>query len=102
MRLAINRCAILALLLCTAWLATGCERKELVTHGIFEDVTLYRPAGEPKQFVLFLSGDDGWSTHTADIARVLVDRGAMVAGIDTPRLFEKLDATGGKCTFPDG
>ncbi|MET0280835.1 MAG: AcvB/VirJ family lysyl-phosphatidylglycerol hydrolase, partial [Steroidobacteraceae bacterium] len=44
----------------------------------------------------------GWSTHTADIARVLVDRGAMVAGIDTPRLFEKLDATGGKCTFPDG
>lgn len=93
---------VLAAVLGTALLLAGCGRQEKISHGLFEDVTLYRPDGPPKQFVLFLSGDDGWSEHTTQVARELVKHGAMVAGIDTPRLFEKLDSNGSRCVFPDG
>ena len=98
MRLSVALAAVLGMALFT----TGCSRQEKISHGLFEDVTLYRPEGEPKQFVLFLSGDDGWSAHTTQVARELVKRGAMVAGIDTPRMFEKLDGNNSRCVFPDG
>lgn len=88
--------------LCMAWLLVGCGAPEKISHGLFEDVHLYRPHGKPRQFVLFLSGDDGWSRHTERLARALVDDGAMVAGIDTPRLFTRLEEGDGSCTFPDG
>jgi type IV secretory pathway VirJ component len=92
----------LVVLCCAAWLPAPGPAQERLSHGLFEQVSLYRPKGEPRQFVLFLSGDDGWNRHAAGIARVLVERGAMVAGIDTPRLFAKLEADGGDCAFPDG
>jgi type IV secretory pathway VirJ component len=99
----VRRLLALAAALGAAWLpAAPCHAQERISHGLFKDVTLYRPAGKPRQFVLFLSGDDGWNRHAADIARVLVGRGAMVAGIDTPDLFEALEADGGSCVFPDG
>ena len=31
--------------------------QERLTHGRFKDITLYRPEGEVKHVVLFLSGD---------------------------------------------
>jgi type IV secretory pathway VirJ component len=76
--------------------------EEKLSHGRFKDVSIYRPQGEVKQFVLFLSGDDGWGGNVADIARRLTERGAMVAGIDTPQLYAALDTDGGSCVFPDG
>lgn len=98
-----NSAARLALLLGAACaLLAGCGRPERISHGLFDDVALYRPEGEPQQFVLFFSGDDGWSRNSARIARELVAQGAMVAGIDTRRLFARLEASGGTCTFPDG
>ena len=36
------------------------------------------------------------------MARLLTAQGAMVAGIDTPQLFEQLIEDGGDCVFPDG
>jgi len=84
------------------WLAPPLAAQEQLSHGRFKDVTIYRPAGEVKQVVLFLSGDDGWEGDVADLARKFADRGAMVAGIDTPRLYAALEADGGKCVFPDG
>ena len=32
---------------------------ETLSHGNFKNVALYRPQGEAKSFVLFLSGDAG-------------------------------------------
>ena len=49
---------------------------ERISHGRFKDVTLYRPKGKPKQFVLFLSGDNGWNAVVPDMAQMLADRGA--------------------------
>jgi type IV secretory pathway VirJ component len=76
--------------------------QEHLSHGRFEDVTLYRPAGAAKQFVLFLSGDNGWEGAVDVMARKLTSQGAMVAGIDVPRLYESLHADGDACVFPDG
>jgi type IV secretory pathway VirJ component len=88
--------------LAAALMCTPLAAQEKLSHGRFKDVAIYRPAGEVKQFVLFLSGDGGWIPEVSDIARKLVDRGAMVAGIDTPKLFAALEADGAGCVYPDG
>jgi type IV secretory pathway VirJ component len=36
------------------------------------------------------------------MARKLVDRGSMVAGIDTTQLYEAIEADGASCVYPDG
>src|ERR1700676_1448409 len=63
----------------TAAAASGATR---LTHGRFRDFPVYRPAGTPTGFVLFLSGDDGWSATADTKARQLVQQGAMVGGMD--------------------
>jgi type IV secretory pathway VirJ component len=78
------------------------DAQELISHGRFQDVTLYHPAGIAKGFVLFLSGDAGWDEEVEAMARALTAEGVMVAGIDTPKLFEALRADGGDCEMPDG
>jgi type IV secretory pathway VirJ component len=88
---------LVAVLLCAPLAA-----QERLAHGRFKDVAIYRPVGEVRQFVLFLSGDSGWSPEVSDIARKLVERGAMVAGIDTPKLFAALEKDGASCVLPDG
>lgn len=90
------------LLLVASLIASPLLAQEHISHGRFEDVTLYLPKGEPKQFVLFLSGDNGWEGAVDVMARKLVEQGAMVAGIDVTQLFESLEKDGAGCVFPDG
>jgi type IV secretory pathway VirJ component len=85
-----------------ALLGTPLAAQEKISHGRFKDVPIYRPAGEVRQVVLFLSGDSGWMPEVSDIARELVARGALVAGIDTPKLFAALEADRAACVYPDG
>jgi len=80
----------------------GRIRPQTVSHGMFKAVRVYRPSGNVKQFVLFLSGDGGWSHDTDDMAQVMVAAGAMVAGIDDRVLVRTLEHDGGSCVFPDG
>jgi type IV secretory pathway VirJ component len=63
---------------------------EVIAHGRFEQVRVYRPMGAPRQFVLFLSGDKGWNASAARQAGLLAKHGAMVAGVDLPRFRAKL------------
>jgi len=93
---------LLAMLLLAASLPAQTQAQEHLSHGRFKDVTLYRPQGEVKHVVLFLSGDNGWESPVTEMARKLVDRGAMVAGIETPQLYELLEADGDACVYPDG
>ncbi len=86
----------LAALLVLALLGTGLlvpgvgHAEERLSHGRFVGVRLYRPTGEPRQFVLYLAGAEGWNLAATKRAQLLADRGALVAGVDTPRLEAKL------------
>jgi type IV secretory pathway VirJ component len=98
--------AALALIAGTVWRfrqPTGGARiaDQTLSHGRFENVTVFAPHGTPRGFVLLLS-DAGWTQGMADLARQLAQRGAMVAGIDFARLRAKLEADGADCVFPDG
>lgn len=85
-------------------LATGlpAAHAELVSHGKFQNINVYKPKGEVTGVVLLLSGDHGWDQRATQMAHALTDMGAMVAGINTQDLMAKLEADGGTCTFPDG
>jgi type IV secretory pathway VirJ component len=73
-----------------------------LSHGRFKDLLVYKPAGAPTSFVLFLSGDEGWNPSADTMAQRLVQQGAMVAAIDWVRFKANLEADGDECLFPDG
>jgi len=74
----------------------------LISHGRFKDLAVYNPPAQATSFVLFLSGDEGWSRRAEVFAEQLAQQGAMVVGIDLPRLNAALQADGAQCVFPDG
>lgn len=75
---------------------------EVISHGRFENVPVFKPKGEPNATVLFLSDDDGWTPRAERMARALADTGALVAGIDTARLMANFTKDDGACVFPSG
>lgn len=85
-----------------ACVATQASAQEWISHGRFKRVTLYRPQGEVKEFVLLLSGDGGWDADGAGMALALIEEGAMVAGISVPQLLADLEVDDDDCVFPDG
>ena len=82
--------------------ASSAQAQEHVSHGRFADVALYRPAGEPKSFVLFLSGDGGWNRGVDGMAESLAAEGALVAGVDVPKFLASFSGDGASCVNPDG
>ena len=104
----ITACLLMALAMPSGALAqaptktTTATATETLSHGNFKNVALYRPQGEAKSFVLFLSGEGGWSPALAAQAQALAGQGALVAGIHTPRLLAALTKGGGDCLLPDG
>jgi type IV secretory pathway VirJ component len=83
----------------TAPLPPGAEH---LAHGRFDDVIVYKPAGTPVSFALFLSGDGGWNLAMSDMAQALVAKGAMVVGINTPRFLAMLERDDGDCEYTSG
>jgi type IV secretory pathway VirJ component len=73
-----------------------------LSHGRFKDLAVYKPPAQATSFVLFLSGDEGWSRRAESLAEQLAQQGAMVVGIDLPKFKAVLEADGGQCVFPDG
>jgi len=62
------------------------------SHGRFKDFVVYAPAGTPGSAVLLLSGAAGWDASVAQLAGALRAHGALVIGIDTPKLEADLEA----------
>ena len=73
-----------------------------LSHGRFKDLRVYLPTAPAASFAILLSDDDGWTTAADDVARQLVQRGAMVAGVDLAKFRTRLQADGDQCEFPDG
>lgn len=89
-------------LLALASAPVALHAQERISHGYFEDVALYRPAGSANAVVLLVSGEPGRTARDQRLARQLAEDGALVAGIDGPRLRDALHAAGGDCTLPVG
>ncbi len=83
------------------WIAAQCGA-ETLSHGRFQNLPIYRPGGEVQRVVLFLSGEQGWSSQLSRSAQLLASQGALVAGIDSRALFAELERDGADCVFPDG
>jgi len=83
-------------------LSTASSAAELLSHGRFRDVAVYRPAGDVKRVVLFFSGDEGWNATVGELAQALSTDGALVAGIDAPAFFNELSHDGAECVYPAG
>ena len=76
--------------------------EQRLSHGRFENFTVFTPHATPRGFVLMLSGAGGSSTAMSDAARGLARRGAMVVSIDLAQFNANLEADGAQCVFPDG
>jgi len=76
--------------------------EQRLSHGRFENFTVYAPRATPRAFALLLSGADGWNQGMNEMAEHLAAQGAMVAGLDVAQLNAALETDGGQCVFPDG
>ena len=65
------------------------------------NVTTYKPQGQVRGVVLFLSGDGGWNLGVVDMARALTEQGVAVAGFSTPALLKSLEANHDRCVNPN-
>jgi len=92
-------CLSFALAVCAPMTVSAQEK---ISHGHFKDVTLFLPKGEARSFVLFLSGDEGWTPALTTQAQALTGQGAAVAGIHTPRMLAAVEKASGDCLLPDG
>ncbi len=82
--------------------AAGAPSEQRLSHGRFHDFALYSPAPVPKTVVLLLSDVQGWNRSASTIARHLAQHGALVVGVDLPKLYADLEKDGGQCVYPDG
>jgi type IV secretory pathway VirJ component len=69
-------------------------------HGRFGEVSIYRSSAEPREFVLFLSGDGGWNLGVISMAERLAGLGAVVAGVDIRHYLAELEKSTDKCVAP--
>lgn len=73
---------------------------EVINFGKFGDVTIYRNDNkEPDNVVLFISGDGGWEKGVVEMARKLVDQGAIVVGININTYRKNIIDSGERCVY---
>jgi type IV secretory pathway VirJ component len=92
--------AICGLLACAPGFATAAP-SETFDFGRFGAVSVYRPGGEPKDVVLFVSGDGGWNLGVIAMAERLAAKDTVVAGIDIRHYLAQLEQSTEKCLSPD-
>jgi type IV secretory pathway VirJ component len=99
-----NLAHFLLLALVVGAFTVSCSRTatEVLSHGRFKSVTVYRPSGNVQQVVLLLSGDGGWQADTDRMAKVLQTHGALVLGLDEPALLASFTEQPSDCFFADG
>ena len=73
---------------------------EVFDYERFGEVSIYRGSAEPRDIVLFLSGDGGWNLGVISMAERLTGKGAAVAGIDIRHYLAQLEKSADKCVSP--
>lgn len=80
--------------------AAGGARGASLTWGAFGEVRIVRGDSAPRDVVLFLSGDGGWNLGVIAMAQRIAEKGAVVAGIDTPHYLAQLEQSREACVSP--
>lgn len=80
----------------TCTLATAAA-PQVFTYGRFGEVSVYTGSTEPRDVVLFLSGDGGWNMGVISMADRLAAKGAIVAGIDIRHYLAQLEKSADEC-----
>ena len=76
---------------------------QVLSHGLFSDVRIYRPAGsKPRQFVMLVSDNDRPDAAEQRLIDRMVAAGAMVVAIPLAPFQRKLETQDGKCTYAAG
>ena len=75
---------------------------QLLSHGLFSDVQVYRPGGTPRQFVMLLSANDRPSPTELRLIQKMLGAGAMVAVVPLAPFYRRLEAQDGQCTYAAG
>ena len=96
--LRVLRGSCFALLLLNAAQAEAATK--LVHYGLFGNVHVAAPAGEPKRTIVFLSDKNGWDARSEALASALSDDGALVLGVDLPAYLAEMLSINDKCSFP--
>jgi len=74
-----------------------------ISHGLFSDVRIVRPAGGAvQQFVLLLTDDTAIDAHERRLVERLGAAGAMVAVVPMAPFWPRLEAQSGKCSYAPG
>lgn len=68
------------------------ETPDHVAGGRYGDVTVTKPAGDMRGFVVLFSEASGWAPSDQQAADALARHGALVVGVDTARYAAKLTA----------
>jgi type IV secretory pathway VirJ component len=93
MQTLLRTCLLLAALLA----GSAARAADTLEYPGLGTITIERPAGMPARLVIFLSGDGGWNKGVVDMARHLVDEGALVAGVDVTAVERLAAAAQGPC-----
>ncbi|HEX7915427.1 AcvB/VirJ family lysyl-phosphatidylglycerol hydrolase [Rudaea sp.] len=86
-------------------LLAACARAEAATtpvhYGLFGEVHVATPAGDPSRTVVFISDKDGWNARAESLATALSTDGALVFGIDYPAYLKEMESIkNDACHFP--
>ena len=80
--------------------AAGAAATQAVNYGLFGDVHVATPAGEPRRTIVFISDSEGWSAREETLANALAADGALVFGIDLPAYLKQMLSIKDACSFP--
>lgn len=82
--------------------ATSSAEPQLVSHGQFTDVEVYRPRTAIKDFVLLLSDADKLTSTERQLAHTMTAAGAMVAAVPLPPFYRRAEMSQTQCVYAGG
>ncbi|TCW75884.1 virulence factor [Burkholderia sp. SRS-46] len=85
-----------------AFAARPVTKVETVSGGRYGPVTVTKPSGALRGFVVMFSRDSGWSAADQQAADALAKAGAMTVGVDSERYATNLAAIQETCHHLDG
>jgi len=81
-------------------LQTAANDIDSVYHQKFGKIIVYHPVGTPNSVALFVSGDGGWRHGVLNMAKHIVNQGALVLGIDAKHYSDYLSKVKDQCLYP--